>query len=142
MPPIKSISAIAKKWSDVTPGRAQHYAEGVANPRTPWEAATVAAEEAQHAGVTAAIAERRFVAGVTRAGNTKWSRGCLTKGVIRWGPGVRLARSDYEEGFKPYRDEIASIELPPRGPRGDPANIERVRIIAERLHALKRSLSS
>jgi len=54
---------------------------------------------------------------------------------------VRLARVDYEEGFKPYRDLIASIDLPPRGPRGDPSNIDRVRIIAERLHALKRSIS-
>jgi hypothetical protein len=32
---------------------------------------------------------------------------------------------------------IESIQLPPRGPKGDPRNIERVRVIAQALRARK-----
>lgn len=142
MPPIKSIDQIAKKWATVTPGRAQDYALGVEAPRVDWATAAAEAEAAQHAGVQAAIANRSFAKGIARVGTGKWKRGCLTKGVQRWGPGVQLAQEDYKAGFAPYRDIIANLNLPPRGPRGDPKNIERVRVIAEALHKHKMGMGA
>lgn len=137
MTAIKSIDRISRKWAQVTPQRAQQYAEGVENPRRSWQQATLEAEDRQHAGVQAAIQNRSFAKGVERAGDAKWKRGATQKGPARWAEGVRVGQQDYAAGFAPYREAIANIQLPPRGPKGDPANYERVRIIGETLHQLK-----
>lgn len=134
---IKSIASIAEKWERVTPLRSQDYIEGVRTTRKDWEAETLAAAENYAIGVTQAIAENRFERGVAKSGTEKWRRNTVEKGGTRWGQGVRLGGAEYARGFAPYRDELEAIDLPPRGPRGDPRNIERVRVIAERLHALK-----
>lgn len=137
MPPIKPIAVIAEKWERVTPQRVPDYKEGVQRPRRSWEDATVAAADAYARGVQEAIADNRFEGGVRRAGDRKWQEKTLAKGPGRWAEGVRISGPDYALGFEPYRDEIERIVLPPRGPRGAPENIERVRVIAEALHALK-----
>lgn len=134
---IKSTSAIAEKWERVTPLRSQDYVEGVRTTRKDWAGETIAAAENYAIGVTQAIAEDRFQRGVSKAGTDKWREKTIAKGGTRWGQGVRLGGADYARGFDPYRNELEAIDLPPRGPRGDPRNIERVRVIAERLHALK-----
>ena len=121
----------------MTPLRSQDYIDGVRTTRKDWAAETVAAAENYAIGVTTAIAEDRFQRGVSKAGTDKWRSKTIEKGGTRWGQGVRLGGADYARGFDPYRNELEAIDLPPRGPRGDPRNIERVRVIAERLHALK-----
>ncbi|MBA7620832.1 hypothetical protein ES703_28187 [subsurface metagenome] len=141
MPEIATVAEIAEKWGRVTPMRVPDYQAGVERPRRDWETETIAAAEAYEMGITAAMADNRFQGGVRRAGTEKWRRKTLEKGPGRWAEGVRVSEVDYAAGFEPYRDEIARIVLPPRGPRGDPRNIERVRIIAEALHALKLRLS-
>ena len=137
MPAIKPTAVIAEKWERVTPSRVPDYEAGVRNPRRSWEDATAESAESYAMGVTAAVADGRFESGVRRAGDEKWRRKTLLKGPGRWAEGVRVSGDDFASGFDPYRDEIERIVLPPRGPRGDPRNLERVRIIAERLHALK-----
>lgn len=137
MPAIRSISDIARKWTDVTPGRADEYKAGVEAPKKDWEAETKAAEGAYEEGVTAAISEKRFGRGVGEAGTAKWKKGATEKGVARFGPGVRLAGPAYASGFGPYRDVIERVSIPPRGPKGDPRNYDRVRAIGEALHAAK-----
>lgn len=142
MADIASTRQIAEKWSRVTPGRTTDYQNGVRNPRRNWEINTVAASSAYDAGVQAAIARGAFAAGVSRVGNDKWQSKSETKGVERWGPGVRAATSDFEAGFAPYRDIIERLNLPPRGPKGDPRNLERVAVIANALHQRKLELQA
>jgi len=137
---IKSIAAITEKWERVTPLRSQDYTEGVRTTRKDWEALTIAAAENYAQGVTAAIADQRFQRGVAKAGTEKWKKNTIEKGGTRWGQGVRMGGMEYARGFAPYRDALEALVLPPRGPRGDPRNIERVRLIAETLHALKRQI--
>ncbi len=137
MPEIKSTAEIAEKWERVTPGRVRDYEEGVRRPRKDWADETVAAADAYARGVQAAIADGRFQSGVRSVGTEKWQRKTLQKGPSRWAAGVSQSGDDFASGFDPYRDEIARIDLPPRGIRGAPENLERVRIIAERLHALR-----
>jgi len=134
---IKSIQSISEKWGRVTPMRSQDYIQGVQTTRKDWATETVAAAPNYVQGVQQAIAENRFERGVEKAGTAKWKQNTIEKGGTRWGQGVRMAENDYARGFAPYRDELEAIDLPPRGPRGAPQNIDRVRIIAERLHALK-----
>jgi len=134
---IPSIAEIAEKWERVTPARAQDYILGVKTTRKDWEAETLAAAVNYERGVTAAIGEQRFQRGVSKAGTAKWRKNTIEKGGTRWGQGVRLGGVEYARGFQPYRDALEALDLPPRGPRGDPVNLERVRVIAETLHALK-----
>lgn len=137
MAKIKSAAEIAEKYARVTPGRSADYADGVANPKVDWKTATQGAEDAWSQGVQQAAAERRFGKGVARVGTEKWQRNAVGKGAQRWGPGVSAAKDDYEAGFSPYADVIRSTSLPPRGPKGDPRNIERVTKLAMALHAKK-----
>ena len=137
MPVIKPLSQSSDKWVRRAGEAATDYARGVAAPRTPWAEATEAAADAQAAGVQQAIAENRFQNGVQRAGNAKWQRKATTLGAQRFGPGVAAAKSDYEAGFGPYVAVIQGITLPPRGPKGDPRNYERTKLIGDALHAAK-----
>lgn len=137
MPAIRSSTEIAKKWAEVTPRRDADYKAGVSAPQKDWERESAAAEDRYEAGVTEAMGRNAYGSGVRRAGTEKWRRGAMEKGANRWGPGVRVAQSDYEAGFRPYRDAIEAVTLPPRRRTGDPSNIERVAAIASALHDLK-----
>ena len=65
MPAIKPMNVISDKWARRTAGATADYAAGVKNPRNDWAANTLAASEAQAAGVQAALANNRFEKGVS-----------------------------------------------------------------------------
>lgn len=138
MPVIKSAQKIAEKWAKVTPQRATEYEEGVKNPTKDWAKETGAANEAYKAGVTAAIGKDRFLKGVMKAGTEKWKRKSTEVGPARFAQGVQVAQPDFEKGFAPFADVISKTTLPPRFAKGDPRNIDRVRVMAAALADAKR----
>lgn len=135
---IKPTDRIAEKWARVTPQRTQDYTDGIENPRRPWAEATAAAEQTYKDGVTNAANKGRFSRGVRATGNDGWSRKTREKGPQRFAEGVALAQPDYAAGFAPYAQVIQSTTLPPRYPKGDPRNYQRVQTIGTAL-ANKRS---
>jgi len=135
MPKVKSN--FASKWGRVTPQRTEDYKLGVESPRQPWAEATLAAAKNQADGIQEAIREKRFEKGVTKAGNSTWLQGAISKGVNRFGEGVQLAQEKYATNFAPYAQVIESTTLPPRYPKGDPRNVERVKAIAMALRNKK-----
>ncbi len=137
MPKIRPNGSI--RWASRTAAATPDYAAGIASPRTSWQQATVAAAGAQKDGIMQALADKRFEKGVAKAGDSKWQRGAQSKGVDRFGPGAQAGVEDYQTGFAPYAQVIESTQLPPRGPKGDPRNIQRVAVLAGALH--KRKLS-
>lgn len=141
MPAIKPSTAIAGKWARVTPQRTEDYRVGVESPRVDWATSTASAETTWRDAVTAAAGRQAFSQGVRAAGTAKWQRKALEKGPARFAEGVALAEADYEAGFAPYRDVIERTTLPPRGPKGDPRNIERVRVMANALRQRKTQTS-
>jgi hypothetical protein len=134
MPAIKSMDRISSKWIRAAQNASEEYREGVENPKKDWSAETQAANDAYKQGITRSIQEDRFKKGVARAGTSKWQRGAIEKGVARWPQGIAVSQAAYEEGFKPYADVIARTQLPKRGPKGDPANINRVAAMSKALH--------
>jgi len=130
MPAVKPGADVASKWARVTPQRAEDYKMGVMNPRTPWAAAAKAAEERYRTGVTEASGRGAYGKGVTAAGDAKWQRKAAEKGPTRFAEGVQLSTADYQAGVQPYLDTIGSTQLPPRFAKGDPRNIERVRVLS------------
>jgi hypothetical protein len=133
----KSIADVAIKWTQRASAAAPDYNKGIAAPSKDWATETKAAEGAYQAGVQDAISRSAFGKGVSKAGSEKWSRKALAVGPARYGQGVTAAQQDYTADFGPYLDALGRIVLPPRGKRGDPANIERVRTIATALHSQK-----
>lgn len=140
MAAIRPTEAIAKKWAQVTPGRSAQYEEGVKNPVRDYAANAMAADAAWKAGVQAAVAGGRFVAGVRKVGTAKWQERAVKLGSARYGPGVQVAEGDYAAGFQPYQAAIAAAVLPPRGPRRSPQNLQRVNAIVQAISARKEAL--
>lgn len=138
MPKVKSASEIAEKWGRVTPERAVDYEKGIKSPKKDWASSTKAAEGAYKEGVQKAIVEGRFGKGVEKAGTSKWQEKALAVGPARYGEGVRVAQPAFEKGFAKFRDIIEKTTLPPRFAKGDPRNIERVKVMASALHAGKK----
>ncbi|KKM99114.1 hypothetical protein LCGC14_1151100 [marine sediment metagenome] len=137
MPPIKSLDRISKKWIEKASQAQGEYTEGIQNPKTDWMRATAAAETNYEQGVQKAIQNKRFGKGVAKSGSQKWQANSLAKGPSRWAEGIALSADEYQKGFSPFRDVIEKIVLPPRGPKGDPKNLQRVIILAKALHDAK-----
>jgi len=137
MPNIKSMDRISRTWDQRVSTSQSQFTEGVQNPKTDWAQATAAAEKNYNSAVQAAISRGSFGKGVQKAGSKSWQEGALTKGPTRWAEGVRLAVPKYEKNFSPFREVIQRTTLPPRGPKGDPANIQRVAVMAKALHDAK-----
>lgn len=138
MPVVKNIAKIAEKWARVTPQRSADYEAGVKDPIRDWATNTVAANAAYKAGVADAIAKDRFAKGVAKVGTEKWKRKATEVGPARFAQGVQVAQPDYEKGFSAFRDVIEKTTLPPRFAKGDPRNIDRVRVMAAALADAKR----
>lgn len=128
---IRDVTSIAAKWASVTPMRSADYKAGVENPKTDWKTATAAAGENWKNGVTKAAAENRFSKAVAKASLATWQVPTLAKGVNRWGEGVALAQPKYEAAFAPFVSAIKALTLPPRYPRRDPRNLDRVKAVVD-----------
>ena len=135
MPKIRAN--VSAKWVRRAGSATQEFSDGVANPRNDWAAATLAAAPAQAVAVQQAIADGRFAKGVQKAGSAKWQAKSMSKGAARFASGVQDAEQDYAAGVAPYLQVIENTVLPPRGPKGDPKNFQRVIVIATALRNKK-----
>lgn len=134
---IKPLQKITDKWGANSQNAGAAYTDGVTSPRRPWAASAAAADNARKAGLAAADARNAFVNGVNAAGDSKWANRAKTLGPSRFSAGVLVAKPEYTAGFQKYHQVIAGLVLQPRGPKGDPSNINRVSAIAAALHAAK-----
>ncbi len=134
---IRSIEEIKSKWTRVTPGRAEDYRIGVTTPKKDWKTGASAGKENYKAAMQKVIAEDRQNKGVLKSSTDYWKQKALALGANRFGEGVGVAGDAYGTGFAPYRDVIAGLSLPPRYPKGDSRNLDRVRVIADALHKKK-----
>ena len=137
MPKIRSTAKIAEKYGRVTPGKGPELEAGLRDPKKVWVDEALAAVAAWAAGVSDAVARGAFGKGVADAGQASYIDPALKLGVKRYRDGVTFGVPKYSKKFAPFRDVIEGTTLPPRGPVGDPANVERVRIMAAALHDAK-----
>lgn len=134
---IKPLAEIATKWRNRASGAAGDYTAGAqrAGPGK-YEAGATAAADNWASGVTQAVARGAFAAGVAGAG-PRWLGKIQAVGGSRYTQGVGIAEQDYSRGFQPYHSALAGLTPPPRGPRGDERNYERVAVIGRTLHQLR-----
>ena len=137
MAAVKSGAVVSEKWARVTPQRTTDYEAGVRAPRTPWAAASTAANDRYKASIQEAAAANRYTKGIAGAGDQRWQSKTLAKGPARFSEGVALSGPDYQAAVQPYLDTIAATQLPPRGPKGSPQNLQRVAVLAIALRKRK-----
>lgn len=138
---IPTDAEVARKWSEVTPGRKEYYLAGVSKV-SDWAGPTGEAKERYKSGVEEAIADDRFRKGVERTGTGGWKEPTLKKGASRWGPGVRDAGDKYGRNFSPFLSEIRErkADEPAKYPKGSPENLKRVEHYAMALRRKKLEL--
>jgi hypothetical protein len=137
MAEIKDPGRIAAKWARVAPQRTTDYAEGVSAPRRDWAASAANAQDTHTAAMQKAATGKSYSKGVRAAGTAKWQSRAAAKGPGRYSEGVAIAEGDYRAAFAPFAETIQRTTLPPRYPKGDPRNLERVKAIASALSARK-----
>lgn len=134
---LRPLDQIKDKWTRRATAAGPDYQAGIAAPRQPWSQAAIAAKAAWQQGVTDAAGRDAFAKGVAKAGDAKWLKKATELGVARYPEGVSKAVEEYKAGFTPFYDALSKLELPARGARGDPRNIERVKTIVQALRAIK-----
>lgn len=137
MAAIRSLDMIARKWQNRASTAGDVYEEGVKNPKADWQRQAAAAQGSWESGVSEAARAKSFQKGVNAAGTSKWQSKTLSKGVARFGPGIAEAEPDFSAGFAKFRQVIEGLTLPPRFAKGDPRNIERVKVVAAALRKAK-----
>ena len=130
---VKSIDMAAKKFVARASIAGPDYAAGVAAAGTTQHDHAVAAKDSWAAGLQAAIAGNRFVTGLNK-NPAKWQAKASSVGAQRYPQGVAAASPFYVAGFGPYLDLLAASTPPPRFPRGDPRNRDRVGFVDDLLH--------
>jgi hypothetical protein len=136
--PVKNAADSAAKFAQRAAAAGPQYTAGVANAGTKWASNTVASATNWAAGVQTAITDGRFASGVQGSG-PKYQTNASTKGARNYVPGVQAAGPTWQAKVTPFLNVIANLTLPPKAPKGSPANIQRVSMIADALRQAKLS---
>lgn len=134
---VKDVATVTAKWNQRAQAASPDYVAGINNPKNDQAQAAAAAAPTWAAGVQGAIQSGAFAKGVNAAGTAKWKNNSLNKGAQRYPTGIAGAQQDFSKGIGPVLQTIANVDLPPRQPKGNPANIQRVTAITQALRALK-----
>ena len=134
---VKDAATAAQKFVNRAQAAAGDYAKGLVGSGSTWQQHTAAASDSWGAGVQAAISAGRFVKGVNSAGGAKFEAAATGKGAQRYPQGVAMAGPNWQAATGPYLDTLASLSLPPRRPKGDPANWQRAQAVGDALRKKK-----
>lgn len=133
---VKDTSAVAAKYVQRASAASKDYADGVASAGGDWETGAKNGEGNFEQGVQDAIARKAYGKGVSGSAS-KYVANATKLGAGRYGPGVQNGASAYTTGVQPYLDKLKSLQLPPKGPRRSPQNMQRANMVAAELGKLK-----
>lgn len=134
---VKDAGSSATKWSQRASAASGTYTAGVASSTKDQAALAAAAEPLWASSVATAAANKRFSAGLTKAGVGAWKAGVAAVGGARYSQGVGAAQSKYQQGVAPFFSALSSVTLPARGPKG--SNSARVDAVVNALMAAKKA---
>jgi hypothetical protein len=130
---VRSVQDSAEKFKTRAAAAAPDYQKGVANAGGRWQAGAEAAEDAWATGTSEAVAQRRFGAGVRKAGAQRYQTKATQLGPDRFRTGVAAAAGDWQAGFAPFANALSSFDAGPKGPRGSAQNKDRANRVADHL---------
>jgi len=129
---IKPIENIKAKYKAKTSAAGGDYADGIKFPGRDQGEAAAAASQTWRDAVSAPGVQERF-AERARESTAKWSKNASTLGARRYTEGTSNAVEEFGKNVQASLSIIASTELPARFPKGDPRNLDRVRVLNENL---------
>lgn len=135
--PVKDVATAAAKFVKNGSAAGEDYAAGVRGSGQRWQANAAAGEANYAAGVQDAMSRKAFSGGVNKAGGAKYEDRAVNVGAQRFPQGIRSAQQAWADGTAPFIQAIASANLPPRGPKGDPRNQQRSQMMADILRKRK-----
>lgn len=139
---IRDAAASAAKFKTNASNAQGTYGTAVAAAGPTWAAATKASADTWQQGVSQAAAQGRFASGITQKSQDKFQTRASTVGPARYGQGVAGAADAWAQGTQPYLNTLAGLNLPARGVKGSPQNLQRVAVVTEALRAKKLSGSA
>lgn len=134
---VKDVAASAQKFVTRASAAGGDYKAAVSNAGQRWQANASAANDTWKAGVNDAAGRNAFANGVTKAGPAKYQDNASGKGAQRYPQGVQAAGPTWQANVAPYLQTIAGLNLPPRQPKGNPGNYQRVQAVGDALRAAK-----
>lgn len=134
---VKNVEAAAKKFVTRASAAQGDYKEGV-NQTNDQAEKSIASQAIYESQIQDSIARGARVAGIEKSGGTaKWKARTMAVGPSRFATGTAAGSEAYKSGVKPYLDVLSGLTLTPRGPKGSPENLERVRQTNEALRTAK-----
>lgn len=130
---MRPIGELAKKFGDRARAAAPDYKIGVEAAGADWEQNTVAGEQNYVDGVNAAIGRKAFGKGVRASGAAHYVKRASDLGSVRYGPGIQAGTDRWATNFLPFAQALASMTLPPPGPKRSPQNQARANFVAAEL---------
>lgn len=136
MPAVKDLTSSAQKWSRNAGAAATEFAANAQQNADKWGRNTAQSGANFRQAISAGNIQAKFERGVTKAASAgKFAKKLAAVGAGRYSEGVGGAQQDWSSGFEPYNSVLSSITLPPRAPRGDARNYERVKAVGQALNA-------
>ncbi len=134
---VKDLAVSAQKFTRNASSAASEYATNAANAATRWQTNSAAAQQTFQQAITAPGVPQRYGRGVQRAGAAKYQGRVQAVGQNRYSEGVGVSQDDWQSGFQPFAQALASLTLSGRRPRGDAQNYRRVEEVGKRLNATR-----
>jgi hypothetical protein len=138
---IKDVGTLQAKYLSRGSNAVNEYKAGINAPKASQSTSAIAAADRWQQALADPNAKKRFTTNLQKAGDAGWQAGALGKGANNYPAGIQRGAPKWGSNVQPYLQVIAGLTLPPKGVRGNTANVARVAAIADALHAKKLSMS-
>jgi len=136
MPPIKDLTSAAQKWSRNAGAASTEFAANAQASADKWARGAQGAGANFRQAISAGNIQAKCERGIAKAAQLgRFARKLAAVGSGRYSEGVGQSQQDWSTGFEPYHGVLQTVSLPPRAPRGDARNYERVKAIGQALNA-------
>lgn len=134
---VKSQSDIKKNYEQATSIVTERYKTGVADAQ--WKDAAIAGQDLYETQMQNPTVLARRTKGINRTSDEDWKKGAIDKGSGVIAARMKNASGKQASRFEPYRNALASMDLPPK--TADPATnvANRVTPIAVKFREIKDS---
>ena len=109
---VKPLDVARKHFEEALRIIPDRYEDGVK--LADWKTAAIQGEEAYKAAMEIVIREERRKKGIEKTTNEYWQNACIKKGKTVIRERIEAALDKWEEHWKPYRDALEALKLPPR----------------------------
>ncbi len=109
---VKPESEIKKNYEDSTALVPARYEAGIRN--ATWQQEALAGQDLYEEQMRKEEILRRRAAGIAKVSDESWKQDAINKGRNVIGARMKAASGKQIEGFRPYREALASLDLPPR----------------------------